>query len=144
MIWTLPVPSKVRNDYRGNGDFFAKRDGHPHEGIDLEVFPGQVVIAPTKCHVDRISRPYATDPGWLGLQLSTPLVIVKIFYLEPFKTIIGKDVDFAEPLGHAQDISKKYPGITPHIHFQVGLRPFSYLPVYQQILWVNPSVFFEV
>lgn len=144
MIWTLPVPSRIRKDHLGDGHFGARRSDHTHEGIDLVVEPGQLVIAPTKCHVDRIAMPYPVDFTWSGLQLSTPLVLIKIFYIEPLKDIIGKDIDFAEPLGYAQDIRKKYPSITPHIHFQVGLRPFAYYPVYQQTIWIDPNILFEV
>ena len=41
-----------------------------------------------------------------------------LFYFEPLKEIIRTRVEEGQMLGYAQDISIKYPGIIPHIHFQ--------------------------
>ncbi|MCE2747167.1 MAG: M23 family metallopeptidase [Burkholderiales bacterium] len=48
--------------------------------------------------------------------------IVKLFYVDPTKGIVGKTVKQGELIGTAQDLTIKYPGITNHIHFEITFK----------------------
>ena len=44
---------------------------------------------------------------------------IKIFYMTPSISIVGKTVKVGDKIGVAQDLTRKYPGITNHIHMEV-------------------------
>jgi hypothetical protein len=44
---------------------------------------------------------------------------VQLFYFEPNEKLIGKAVEKGQKIGIAQDISKKYPDMTPHVHLSI-------------------------
>jgi len=103
----------------GSGRFGTIRTGHRHEGIDLEVVPGQGIIAPVKCFVVRRALPYIDDE-FQGLLLRDGPIEFKIFYFTPDIQKIRQEVDKGEPIGVAQDISLRYgPQMTPHVHLEM-------------------------
>jgi len=155
----VPVlPCKVRSDNRGNGNFGASRGVNPdgsrdfHDGVDLEVEPGQAVVAPFNAYVEKIEYPYASDLSWKGVQISNDRVRCEIWYMEPRLSIIKTHVGIGHILGYAQDISLKYPpnehgAMTPHIHVRVSLKPFTYLidgRYQQKSVFVDPLIFFNL
>ena len=77
--------------------------------------------------VVREARSYA-DGDYSGLLLSSAKITVKIFYIQPIRRLIGQAIHQGDPIGIAQDIGKKYDGITPHIHLEiVGMEPETLL-----------------
>lgn len=89
-----------------------------HGGVDYICIPRQGVVSPIDGKVTRIARPYAAKT-FSGLEIRGFRIRIKMFYLDPLETIVGKTVKKGQLIGHAQDISEKYPGITPHVHLQI-------------------------
>ena len=42
-----------------------------------------------------------------------------IFNIQPDPELMGTEVKVGQVIGTAQDISKKYPGVTPHVHLRI-------------------------
>ena len=123
-----PKELKIRSDAGGDGHYGASRwkrvNGHkvyyPHRGIDLRVTPGEDIIAGERLKILRISRPYVTDKNYSGLACEIPgLLEFKVFYIAPMIHLVGKTVDKDTIIGVAQNISRKYEKVTPHIHFEI-------------------------
>ena len=91
-----------------------------HEGIDLTLprGPGQIVVAPITGLFKRIAYPYPDDLEIRGCEIRGD-VWIKMFYLKPYDTLVGQRITMGEPIGVAQDISKKYADVEPHIHLEV-------------------------
>lgn len=107
-------------DAHGSGAFLASRVNRLHYGVDLECAPGQEIAAPCIGTILRRKRPYASDPFWDGLLIvSDEGLLITLFYMEPLTGILGTTVSRGRIIGEAQDISKKYRGITPHVHMEV-------------------------
>ncbi len=106
-------------DGQGCGAYGSPRGGRTHAGTDYVCDPGQDVYAPISGTLTRETRPYATGP-YSGVIISNSRMDVSLFYLLPNKAKIGKMVSEGDIIGKAQDISQKYPGITPHIHMQIN------------------------
>ena len=112
-------------DRYGSGKFGVSRDGgkRSHQGLDLVAFPGEKVLSPIEGIVVREARPYRDDPKYGGLVISGTGdwkgFEVKMFYVQGIK--MGR-VRAGEVVGTAQDLGKKYPGITNHVHMEVRLH----------------------
>ncbi len=84
-----------------------------------------------------MAKPYKDDPRFLGVELlgggQWAGITIKIFYITSSRS---GDTKAGEPIGEAQDLSVKYPGITNHIHLEVrfGDRILSPDEVYFQCL----------
>ena len=104
-------------DKHGSGEYSAPRTHGYHRGVDFVCEPGQDVVMPISAEIIRIAKPYANEK-WLGVYCKNSICAFKMFYLIPKDGVIGEWVDEGEIIGIAQDISEKYPGITPHIHFE--------------------------
>lgn len=124
MFLMNPTGKKVRSDARGQGHYGARRTKavvgktvvYQHDGTDYEADPGQIVVAPFTGIIERESRPYA---GYSGLVLAGRRARAKLFYVKPDPYLIGKSVKMGSRIGLAQDISQKYPGMTPHVHMRI-------------------------
>ena len=122
-----PVAFKIRNDSWGLGYFGAPRRGASgprlHNGIDLVVVPSQGVVSPINGVVLRRAYPYQGDQAYEGIYIqgidSHKDYMVKIFYMSPFSRLIGESVSAGQRIGRAQDISQRYTGMIPHIHFEL-------------------------
>lgn len=120
-----PTGHGIRHDDKwGRGVYGASRDGGTriHRGVDFIVSPiGQIVVAPCGGNVIRVKRPYAEPiKGVLfsGLLIQATDFEYTMFYLDPLSEVIRMRVEQGQIIGHAQDISLKYPGMIPHIHMQ--------------------------
>jgi len=107
-----------RADKWGNGEYGQARGEKLHKGGDYICEPGQSVVSPIAGLVIRRARPYRKGK-FSGLLIQGRHIAVKMFYLKPEKNIIGRYVHQGDTVGIAQDISEKYPGMTPHIHVRI-------------------------
>ena len=117
-----PTKQGIRGiDKHGSGEFRASRGpGKLHRGVDFICIPGKDVFAPISGRIIREARPYA-DGEFSGIVIENTQITIKMFYVLPFRFLIGKKVGVGESVGQAQDIGKKYPGIIPHIHLEVDM-----------------------
>lgn len=121
-----PTGKPIRNDSGGAGYYGAPRSkmvggkkvSYAHAGVDLQCDPGQRVLMPFTGRVVRVAKPYAGD-YYSGLYLSGKKMDLKMFYIMPDMALVGKVVKEGEVIGYAQDISKKYEGVTPHVHLEI-------------------------
>ena len=111
-------------DKWGRGAYGAPRDNGSriHNGLDFIVSPiGQKIVAPCAGLVVRIKLPYANPVKnvlFSGILVRASDYEYTLFYFEPLKEIISTRIQEGQLVGHAQDISMKYPGMIPHIHMQ--------------------------
>ena len=118
-----PTGHGIRHsDKWGSGHFGAPRGDRRHRGVDFIVSPiGQIIVAPCAGDVVRYKRPYANPiNGTLfnGLLIRASDFEYTLFYLEPLIEVIRTRVEEGQIIGHAQDISLKYPQMIAHIHMQ--------------------------
>lgn len=122
-----PIPSpKLRgNDKHGSGAFGASRGARKHEGVDIVATPGENVFSPMAGEVSRVGYAYGAGAG--GIDDASPLRYIEVrqgktsarlFYVKPCVSV-GQRVKAGDALGTVQSISIRYPGITPHIHFEL-------------------------
>lgn len=131
-----PILARMRlrgQDQHGYGYFGASRSGgsRQHNGIDLVCTPGEAVFSPVAGTVQRYADPYG-DGRYGGILIEGGELSVKMFYLSPVVPV-GTKVRRGQQIGVAQAISKKYPGITEHIH----------LEAYQGSVLIDPSHLIE-
>jgi hypothetical protein len=121
-------------DKWGDGAYGARRDEgrRRHSGVDIATAPGAPVHALCDCEYVRQNRPYASDASYVGMTMRDAQGrTIKYFYVRP-AIQIGAHIICGDMIGHAMDISKKYPGITNHYHFEVWengktIDPLKYL-----------------
>jgi len=127
----LKIPQRLRNDALGSGHFGSSRSHGVHNGIDIEVTPGEVLRAPFDMYVERESFANSNSstsgvrfiPSYGGYGSHG-----FIWYFKPYNEVIGRNITMGTPLGVAQDVSKDYsPGMTPHVHIEqwFGNRPIN-------------------
>jgi len=116
-----PTGRRIRNDSGGSGGYGSKRGARLHKGTDFFVIPGEKVFSPISGVVTRIANPYSGTKAYSGLVIRNSKITIKMFYLLPYTTIVGKEVTEGQDVGIAQDISKYYPGqkMEAHIHLEV-------------------------
>ena len=110
------------NDEHGSGLYGAGRGTRRHRGADFICIPGQQIVAPTRGRVVRIAHPYAEPHEsvmYSGIVLKGNDVEIKMFYFQPLQAVLRTTVREGQLIGHAQDISKKYSGMIPHVHLEI-------------------------
>ena len=109
-------------DVHGFGLYGKPRaGGKTHKGADFICVPGQEIVAPSDGRIVRIKMPYGKPVNgvWFsGLLIQASDYEYTLFYFEPIKEVLMTTVKEGQHIGHAQDISIKYPGIIPHVHLQ--------------------------
>lgn len=107
-------------DGYGSGSFLASRDGgsRQHHGIDVVTAVNEPVYSPISGTVTRLAYPYADDTSYKGLVIENSGILVKLFYVSPTVTP-GTTVKAGQQIGTAQNLNRRYPGITNHIHVEV-------------------------
>jgi hypothetical protein len=112
-------------DRFGSGQFGVRRDGgsRAHHGLDIAAEPKELIFSPITGTVVREAFPYKNDPSLRGLVIKGTGgwadYEVKIFYAEG---LLSGNVVQGQHIGFAQDLSKKYPGITNHVHVEVRCK----------------------
>jgi len=113
-----------QSDKYGRGAYgVSRRSGtRKHQGADYICEPGQDVVAPIAGTIKREARPYP-PPDWFtrysGLVIENEYCSIKLFYLEPMRQLIGQRIRMGQTIGVAQDISKRYEGMIPHVHLEI-------------------------
>ena len=141
MIRTLQTEPVLRtSDAHGQGHFGAPRGSRVHMGIDFAVLPDSWVLAPRAGVISKLGYPYAqhTHIRYVELTEFTQGDRLRFFYVYPMGVAKGRVLEVGERLGFVQDLEDLYPGITPHVHFEVKtetgkfLKPEEYLNGYRE------------
>lgn len=119
---TNPTGGAVRVDSGGDGHYGASRrkangTRYAHKGTDFEGTPGQPVKAPISGIIKRKAKPY-TNGEYSGCVIVGKSGVCKMFYLVVSPNLVGTPVIQGSIIGVMQDISKRYQGVTPHVHLQ--------------------------
>lgn len=122
---TNPTGQSVRSDSGGDGHYGASRTRtrngqttrYAHRGTDFSGTPGQPVYAPIGGIIKRKAKPY-TSGIYSGCLIVGKKGVCKMFYLLPNPDLIGQPITQGEVIGVMQDISKRYTGVTPHVHVE--------------------------
>lgn len=86
-------------------------------GLDIVAEPGEQILCPCDGVIYREAIPYRNDSILRGVAMRGPPGFeIKIFYVEGF--VLGS-VSAGQPIGYAQNLKVKYPGITNHVHLEV-------------------------
>lgn len=123
-----PMFNPVRkNDAWGDGYFGASRGDRPHLGVDYVVNEGEVIYAPCDMDSFNLSYPYSfgTNDTYIltGARFNTKIDGInfdgRLWYFTPDSSLFGRDIPKGYPIGTAQTLQHRYPGITDHLHFQL-------------------------
>lgn len=134
-----PTGGNIRNDKGGLGHFGASRkkevDGrivrYRHRGTDYVCIPDQEVWIPFTAVIIRRKNPYE---GYHGVLFRGKGIVGTLFYVDVPNDLIGKEMKEGEIIGRAEDISKKYSLVTPHVHFQIDkIDPEILIHIYQML-----------
>jgi len=110
------------NDKFGSGQFGVSRDhgSRSHQGLDIVTQPREALFAPIDGVLTREAFPYKNDPSLRGIVIKGTGdwgdYEVKIFYADG---LLSGAVKAGQAVAFAQDLGKKYPGITNHVHVEV-------------------------
>jgi len=119
------------SDKYGAGHFGASRtsrrpDGskkiRKHNGIDYLCPPESQVLSPVTGKITKLGYAYKKDEN------ENPYRYVqvtasdgkqhRVFYVEPILPL-GRRVREGDIIGFSQDLGKRYPGITDHVHYEI-------------------------
>lgn len=108
----------------GYGHYLAPRGDRLHLAEDYYCEPGQDIYAPIAGEILRdIINVYERN-YFRGVVLRNHNMELKLLYISPKNTLIGKWVKQGQTIGTAQDIRDRYRDITPHVHLEIiHIRP---------------------
>lgn len=116
------IPPLRISDKHGEGHFGAPRGNHKHRGEDIACYKGSIVLSISRGVVTKIGYPYdPNDPikGHLRyVQVSLDGLDYRYFYIES-SVSVGDIINVDDPLGKTAGLTKIYPGIIDHFHFEV-------------------------
>jgi len=118
-MFVNPTGLSIRNDSKGLGHHGAPRGLRKHNGIDLLCTPNQPIKMPVAGIIVRESLPYKDNLEWRGVHIVSDRIELKLWYFLPDLNLIGSYVRLGDIIGYAQDISRKYSGVLPHVHLRV-------------------------
>ena len=124
-------------DEYGGGAFGDSRGDRLHKGIDLICPSGEEVLSPVAGEVTKLGYTYSDDLSYRYVEVTAEGYRYRLFYVAP-TVRVGDKVEYGDPVGTAQNIKRRYPGITPHVHFEIRNTEGDYIdptPVY----WVLKS-----
>jgi murein DD-endopeptidase MepM/ murein hydrolase activator NlpD len=124
MIQLLPV-QKIRVDSQGNGNYGSTRQGHKHEGVDIEATEGETVFAPFDGTLTRVVKPYRPDAGSKaalnGFDFKAGEKTVRVFYAKPKN--VGTFFKKGEPIGTVENVKQFYnSAMHNHIHVELFIN----------------------
>lgn len=118
----VPNPTIRGRDAKGEGHFGAARDGgrRKHLGVDLIAAHGTSVMSSVSGTVSRLGWAYAGDPHYRYVEVTTPAgQVVRHFYVFPLVQVNEAVEAGKTRLGTVQDLTRRYPGITNHLHLEI-------------------------
>jgi murein DD-endopeptidase MepM/ murein hydrolase activator NlpD len=134
-----PCSNMVRGeDAFGFGNFEASRDAgaRKHHGTDIIAAPGAIVRAPIEGEVTKMGAVYRNSEKLRFVEITNEhsKLTTRVMYVTA-SVGIGDQVSAGEPIGFAQDLQQRYPGITNHVHVELRsqgrlLNPADYLPFF--------------
>jgi murein DD-endopeptidase MepM/ murein hydrolase activator NlpD len=128
-------------DSYGSGSFGATRDGghRVHDGADYVAAPNTIVYSPISGEVTKLGYAYAKNTALRFVEITNSVssLVSRVLYVDP-SVKPGDVLKAGDPIGVAEDLSKRYRGITNHVHVQIAvgrnwLDPASLLPSAQSI-----------
>ena len=130
MLKTRPMVRGIDN--HGSGEYGAPRGDRTHNGMDFAVLPGSKVESVANGVVTKIGYPYADALQYRYVQVTDNFGFrARYFYVDP-EVSLGDRIAKGDVLGKVQCLNKRYPGITPHVHFEVKNKRLEF---------VNPIVY---
>lgn len=98
----------------------GKEGKHNHYALDFAVWPGSLILSPVAGTVTKLGYPYADDLYFRYVEITEggENLRHRFFYVGP--TVgLGDRVVQGQSIGFAQSLLKRYPDITPHIHYEI-------------------------
>lgn len=108
------------DDEHGSGAWHAPRGNRLHNAVDYSCLPTTEICSPVSGTVTKLGHPYGDDLSYRYVQITVPGGDChRVFYVEPI-TLVGEEVIAHQtPIGIAQDLTTRYPGITNHVHYEI-------------------------
>lgn len=134
-------------DAYGSGSFGAARDGghRVHDGADYVAAPNTIVYSPISGEVTKLGYAYAKNTALRFVEVTNSVssLVTRVLYVDP-SVKPGDLLKAGDPIGVAEDLSKRYRGITNHVHVQIAvgknwLDPASLLPNAQAMTTANAT-----
>jgi murein DD-endopeptidase MepM/ murein hydrolase activator NlpD len=120
--WQILKINEMRNDSAGGGSFGASRGNRQHKGIDIIAEEGQNFFAPFDGFLTRTYNVYKSGLNYKGIEIKNESGLkVKIMYVNPDYSLIGKNVKKGAKLGTAANIKNRYtnsPTMQNHLHIE--------------------------
>lgn len=110
--------NKRGTDSWGSGEYGASRGKRKHKGVDYVCEVGAEVYPVNTGVVTKLGYPYGDDLSYRYVQVTANGMHYRYFYVEP-TVLLGAHVHPNMVIGTAQNLDKRYAGITPHIHLEV-------------------------
>jgi murein DD-endopeptidase MepM/ murein hydrolase activator NlpD len=126
---------KIRGlDKYGAGHFGARRDGgkRTHRGVDAITVSGDDFYSRVVGTVSKLGYPYEGNYDYRYVQITDKNGWKwRYYYIKP-SVELGLKINVGDKIGVCQDLHPRYPGITPHVHFEIKdgdkyIDPTNYL-----------------
>jgi len=121
-------------DSWGSGAYDAPRGSRRHKGIDYEAPSGAQCLPCTPGKVTKLGYPYADDLTYRYVEVTDREGFRCRYFYVASGLHLGQEVTIHTPLGIIQDITRRYEGITNHVHFEV-IAPDGN--------WVDPEEYYS-
>jgi len=113
-------------DAHGSGEWGASRGSRVHRGVDFSCFAGTKICSPVNGECTKLGYPYSDDLSFRYVEVTDESDKQhRFFYLSPI-VAVGDSILIYQPIGEVQDLERRYPGITPHCHYEIK-RDGNYL-----------------
>ena len=113
---SLPIRG---SDKHGSGHYGAPRGSRTHKGIDFSCYPDTEIYPRYPGKVTKLGYPYADKLQYRYVQVTDEFGNDhRYFYVEPMVEL-NQQVFEDTIIGTAQDLTKVYPGIINHIHYEI-------------------------
>ncbi len=120
-VFMSPTSHGVRgDDSYGSGAYGASRakGKRHHNGVDYVSTPGEAVVSPLSGTITKVGYPYRRSKLRFVEITSATGYVTRVMYVSP-AVALGQSIVAGESLGKAQDLSKRYRGITNHVHVEM-------------------------
>ena len=112
------LPHRGTDTY-GSGDYLASRGPRKHAGVDYACVPNSEVFSPVQGVITKLGYAYGDDLTFRYVESTDNNGLRhRVFYIFP-AVEVGDEVDENSIIGLAQDLSPRYPGIIPHVHYEI-------------------------